>query len=362
MTLSLLVLLALTTTASWLLPVFNQPTVAFGVRVPTTRSGSPVIAAERQRYRRRVAGACLVTAAAAVLLVVTDWWWPTPAALAVMLAVTTGAYLQAHRTIAVAKRDEGWYDGLSQVTAVDTTLRTRPEPFPWRWTAPAALIIAATAVVAVLRYPGLPAVLTVHVDASGVADRQVPRSVLAAFSPVMIQLLLTGLLVAVTRAGFTARAELDPADPTGAGFRHRRYVSGFARRLLLLAASVDAALAVTAWWMWSGTSSGPVLGIAVATIAAGVIPLIHYAVRVGPGGSRMSAGPPMPAGPSRRDDDAHWRLGLVYVNPNDPAVMVPQRVGVGWTLNLARPLSWLALLALLAVPASAAGLLILVPR
>ena len=53
------------------------------------------------------------------------------------------------------------------------------------------------------------------------------------------------------------------------------------------------------------------------------------------------------AGPSsggarvvNRDDDRLYRLGLFYLNRDDPAVVVPKRFGVGWTLNLARPATW----------------------
>lgn len=37
------------------------------------------------------------------------------------------------------------------------------------------------------------------------------------------------------------------------------------------------------------------------------------------------------------DDDRFWRGGLVYVNRDDPALMVPRRFGLGWTLNFGNP-------------------------
>jgi len=38
-----------------------------------------------------------------------------------------------------------------------------------------------------------------------------------------------------------------------------------------------------------------------------------------------------------RDDDRYWYAGLFYNNPDDPAVFVPKRFGVGWTINFGHP-------------------------
>jgi len=46
-----------------------------------------------------------------------------------------------------------------------------------------------------------------------------------------------------------------------------------------------------------------------------------------------------PAGPS--SDPQHW-YGSIYFNPDDPAGMVTQRGGIGWALNFAHGISWLA--------------------
>ncbi|MBV8199549.1 MAG: DUF1648 domain-containing protein [Acidobacteria bacterium] len=45
----------------------------------------------------------------------------------------------------------------------------------------------------------------------------------------------------------------------------------------------------------------------------------------------------------------HWKAGIFYVNPDDPAIFVEKRFGIGYTLNFAHPVSWLVLcLAILA--------------
>lgn len=37
------------------------------------------------------------------------------------------------------------------------------------------------------------------------------------------------------------------------------------------------------------------------------------------------------------DDDKHWLYGIIYNNKNDKRFMVPQRVGMGTTINMAKP-------------------------
>jgi len=34
-----------------------------------------------------------------------------------------------------------------------------------------------------------------------------------------------------------------------------------------------------------------------------------------------------------------WR-GWIYQNPDDPALFVPKRVGIGWTINFGHPWAW----------------------
>ena len=51
-----------------------------------------------------------------------------------------------------------------------------------------------------------------------------------------------------------------------------------------------------------------------------------------------------PAGEPQQGDrspDSAWKLGLVYFNPDDPALFVEKRFGVGYTVNFARPGAWI---------------------
>jgi len=50
-----------------------------------------------------------------------------------------------------------------------------------------------------------------------------------------------------------------------------------------------------------------------------------------------------------RDDDQYWSGGVFYNNPDDPALFVPKRFGLGWTLNFGHPQAKLVLIGVLVV-------------
>ena len=43
-----------------------------------------------------------------------------------------------------------------------------------------------------------------------------------------------------------------------------------------------------------------------------------------------------------RDDDRFWKMGFIYFNRDDPALMVPKRFGIGYTINMGNSISWAA--------------------
>jgi uncharacterized membrane protein len=50
----------------------------------------------------------------------------------------------------------------------------------------------------------------------------------------------------------------------------------------------------------------------------------------------------------RMDDGrGRWVLGFLYVDPDDPRLIVRKRYGFGWTLNFGRPAAWIVLALLL---------------
>lgn len=331
------------------LPSWAPPGLAFGVRVPSERLEAPVVRAWRRAYRIGVAAcgaAAIVVAAGAAAE-----RRPVVATLATVALVPSILlfYLLAHRAVLAARDREDWYADTQPARSADLSMRTAPQTFPWPWLMPAALVILATAAIGAVRYPHLPRQLVLH-ETDGRADRLVDATVLTAFAPVLIQIGLFAILAALAWLAIRTPSALDPSDARRAARIHETFGYAISRALLILAACASAGLSVVAQQLWRSDGS-PALAAVAATVltALGVLGVVATAAYVGGWARRQ---PPTPGADARLalGDDRFWRGGLIYANREDPALLVPKRFGIGWTLNFGHPLAWLILAAILAVP------------
>jgi uncharacterized membrane protein len=318
-----------------LMPAVTRPTLQFGVRVPHERARAPVIGRERRAYYWRTAaiGVCCTLVA---VMVQGNWpSWLTRIILLPELAADLGCFWVARRKIAAVKNAEDWFAGLRQTVVTDTSWRTDPPRFPVRWLIPALAVIAATVAVGALRYPGLPAYI---VNGSG---HRVPKSavsVLIVAGQLYFTAVYSGLMLIIHRS----RPDIDAADPVASTLRYRRFLAAITRALLTTAALADLCMLLIALRDWHVYRlSGIGRALPVLPFAAGVLLLGAVAARTGQGGSRLNGnvrGLALAAG-TDRDDDRFWKAGLIYVNRDDPAIVVGARFGVGWTLNFGNPVA-----------------------
>jgi uncharacterized membrane protein len=339
-----------------LTPVMTRPTVPFGVRVPGERTSSPVIRRERRAYFWRTAavGACCTVAA--LLLHGHRASLLSRIILLLEIAADLGCYWLARQQITAVKAAEDWYAGHRQIVATDTSWRTDPPHFPVRWLIPALAVIAVTVVVGAVRYPDLPARLAV----GGWGGRRVPRSVVSAFAVVVGQLYVTALWTGMMLLVYRARPDIEATDPAASTRRYRRFLTTFTGAMLTLVTLVDLSLLLVALRNWQVYRlSGPATALPVLPFAVGLLVLAVVSLRTGQGGSRLpgvGVGARRPATETDRDDDRFWKAGLIYVNRDDPAILVGARFGVGWTFNLANPVAWLVIAAVVAMAAGLAAI------
>lgn len=322
-----------------LLPRMAGPTVPFGVRVPPERTDAPVIRDATRRYRWGVAAGALVVA---VLTIAATWLAPPEAVLTIAPFVLLGVwflpFLGARRRVLAAKRAEGWFDTVRQAAATDTSWRTDPPRFPWAWAAPSLLVVLATVVVGIVRYPHLPDRIALHFDAEG-PDRYATTTVWTAFGLPILQALLSVLVLVLVAVSLRAKADVSAAAAEVTAEQYRRYTVRMARLVLLVVAGMNVTFLVVALMVWEVLpATGGVVLVSFLPVLVATVALLVGAVRAGQSGHRLPVAAAERSEYADRDDDAHWIGGLIYINRDDPAVLVPKRFGgVGWTLNLARP-------------------------
>lgn len=340
-------LLATTATVTavwWALPALTRPTLPFGVAVPASRAGETVVGEARRAYARNVLGLGVAAALLSIPLALIAGFNAAAAAATVALVVAdTLAFLHAGNKIRAAKREGDWYAGAKQAVTADLTFRTDPVRVPWLGLVPAAAILAATAIVGLVHAPSLPDTLPGMGGLDLAGGERTPTGFWTAANPVIGQAAITLATALILVAIVRARPELDAARPAATARRYRIYLRSLARLGLLLVACGNLTLAGIALRLWEIVPpSIPYTAAVFAPLLAASVAAVAFEVRVGAGGHRLPALPEEEAedtGLVQRDDDRHWHLGgFVYVNRDDPAFFVHQRVGGSqWTINLGHP-------------------------
>ena len=191
------------------------------------------------------------------------------------------------------------------------------------WVGP-FLILAAVAITLAIRWDEIPARIVAHWGPSG-ADRWVAKSWRSIFGVLIIgtwsEALVAGIGVAIANG----------ARGASGGWRasNRRISLG-----LLLAVAYIVAL------MLSDIALAPAFGNPAEIPVSPWIPAAALLSAIAIGFWRLVRTRNEPDLEPEPTPDDKWTWGEFYYNPDDPAITVPKRSGVGYTLNFASPYSW----------------------
>jgi uncharacterized membrane protein len=206
---------------------------------------------------------------------------------------------------------------------------------PWIWIPPFAAL-ALTAAYLQSQWNRLPERFPVHWGVSGQPDRWSTREPLTVFAPILIGVAMNLFMLAM--------AWLFSKLPRNTIMRRItvRLLEVVLYPLTLtfiIVALLPLGLVVPIW----------LIPAIMLTCVAGLI-IWSY---------RQIAKPLIADATPDPQSDSYWKAGMFYYNPNDPAIFVAKRVGIGYTLNFANKMCWLVLagLLLLALLPAALGVL-----
>ena len=329
------VIITLVAALMLMMPALVRPTLPLGVSVPQARVDEPIVRTSIRRYRMAVVGAWVVGVALTLIMVA---GFPIAASIVpflVALVLGVIAYVVARGAIIRAKRDGRWYENVPvRLSAQITTKPVQSHP-PFGWIIAAVAVLLAVMPVGVAVYPGVPNPTPVHWNAAGEVDRYAAKSVWTVFGPVLIGLGAVALLFACTflvRLAPLRAAAIDaPADRDRRTARQRSLMSSLLGQLAVVVAVLIGWLTIVGWLAprSAGLMVAGVVLLLMLLLAVIVIFAVRYRSAVASWGATDQHGRP-----DAPDDDRFWTGGLIYINRDDPAVFVPKRFGVGWTVNL----------------------------
>lgn len=336
------------------IPYITRKTESFGVSVPEDVYHDDELVAMRKRYVR-LAGWLSVL----VILAIFGYavfanglrhvWVPV---VAVFFYLICGflIYLTFHFQMKKLKADRNWQAGRSEVVTVDTAFRNQKVAYSNGWFMLSFLITIGTVVLSWLLYDQIPDKIPMNYDFDGEVTRWADKSYGALLLMPGFQLFMILLFLFLNMMIGRYKQQIDGSDPEKSVkqntiFRRRwsafTIVTGSAIVLLLFFAQLTFIFPI---------HSTILILVPLIVVGGIVIGAIVLSFTTGQGGSRVKVAKGKEEKNINRDDDRHWKLGQFYFNPQDPAVWVEKRFGVGWTVNFAHPVGWGSLLAIVLIP------------
>ena len=215
------------------------------------------------------------------------------------------------------------------------------------------LVIAIPSVIFAWVVSQISGQVPMHFDAAGNVNRMGDPSELWFMLATMLfdLVLLYGIIWAVAKERWAL--PLERAEEYAAAQLERRTLMVRMTEWIMLGVNASIALIwlgiCGVWfdgyaWLFSALT---VSGLVVMT-AGGIIPLVVYVRPIIRVRDRLREIAGTEALGTRSDG---WRWGgAIYYAPEDPAVFVSKRVGIGQTLNMARPAAWIFLGAIILIP------------
>ena len=314
----------------------------FAVTVPTSEQNDPFVKALKRRY-------ALVVGAATALFTLAGFGFAgarnAGGVLVVMMAgslgLTGGGYalmLRYRAKVIAYKNERGWVADAQESVAV-VGEQPVPRAISLKWNLLYLPVMAITLAVGAVGYAHMPDMVPMHMDFDGTVNRWVEKTPLILWMPVLIQAFMALCFAFSHWTIARSKKWSEPGAPATSALAYGMFAR--AQSVYLLAGGVAIAVAMIAMplsfmnMVTLGQAAAIVMVAALVLCVGGMAVSLVY----GQAGSRvfkrMQTSDKLLA-----DDDEHWKLGVIYCNPDDASLFLPERFGVGWTLNFARPAVW----------------------
>ena len=358
MTLSIFsALLIFTNTIQAILPKILKSSEAFGVFIPDTHINDGRIVRMKKAYTQMllIVGNAIIGGYLFWSLLTNPMEEHTVyvglALLFIVLFISMGLYARNHVTLIKLKKKEHWGAGQKERKVVDLQFREQLKLLPNIYFIMPILINIGLWIYGLSQYDSLPNPIPTHWGPNGEADAFAEKSWLSVSALPFMVLIIQSMLLFFNSAMRQSGAKIQVRNKKRSRQQQlafRKYSSWLLFLVLITVTMLMGYLQLTiihADLMSSSIMMFATLAFVLIILAS----VMFYTIKIGQSGTRIEVEHQdvETDGVIDVDDDRHWKFGLIYVNREDPSLMVEKRFGVGWTLNFGHAGSWIFLALLL---------------
>ena len=344
-------LMAATTLAiTWIMaqtPSLASPGTPLGVRVPKAYLSDPAVTSALAGFKVRT-WTCGI---AATVLSLFAWKLPLLAAVPSLVVALGGmwAYLSQRRRIIAAKKAGGWFDEVETTIAARVSHKSIGTPnfdgfptptFPWVTMLSSLLCIAAGVIIVASHWSDIPDPVPVHWNSSMEADNWSEKNIGSVFFTSFTALGMLFLFAVI--CSVIAHSEVSPRSERSIKARLRNEANlaftntGMGVLTLLVCAGMTFLQVTGPVPQFQRFTGAAVITMLVLTVG-GSIGLVAFLLYKQSQLSEQLRGIRFPDEDNESPDNDHlYKWGVMYYNPDDPAVLVDKRFGTGMSFNYAR--------------------------
>lgn len=327
-------------------PYWTRRTESFGVTIPKELYVNKELKKKRKQFATYTSLIAIVLTTIFFLVS----WNANEEMLSVSFTVMTllylilsfFIYLKFHVDMKKLKENSNWGKEKSQQVFVSTNFHNEKLNYSNWWFLISFIITFGMAIFTLKNYALLPEQIPMQYSFSGEVTNWAEKSYRSALMLPIMQLYMTVLFIFINAMIAKAKQQIDADNPKDSMKRNTLFRRRWSLYIIITGnglALLFAFIQLSFFYQFNQQVMMIVPLIFALVLVAGAI---YLSYSTGQGGSRIGRGMVIEDNKTiNRDDDRYWKLGIFYFNPADPALFLEKRFGIGWTINLARPLAWI---------------------
>lgn len=202
-------------------------------------------------------------------------------------------------------------------------------------------VIILASIILFINYDKIGETLIMHTDFEGNVTDTAEKTYLNVFYPTLISLASLTMFYLINLMVIKVRPRISKENPEKSLENNRKAKKAWTYYLGLNAFVMTLLFEIGVNFLALKNNSLPLYILTGLTILLSIGGVIYLGIKVGTDGSRLDKMEDF----SFEEDDKYWILGgHFYNNPYDPAIFVAKRIGVGYTINIGRPLGKLLMI------------------